>query len=834
MILTSSGLLDRIEFSRIDATRKLDTESRSKNGQFFTQSSVATFMASMFSKRPETLNIIDAGAGVGSLSVALVAKVCEWEKKPKLVTITAYEIESALIEYLRSTLEECRTLCEQEGIKCRYEILEEDFIASAVNMLRERESFFSQEEKNFNCAILNPPYHKMNSNSQERDLLRSVGIETTNFYTAFLWLITKILEMGGEMVAITPRSFCNGSYFKVFRQDFLKTMAIQQIHVFDSRKEAFSEDDVLQENVIIHAIKDLKLMKKKLVISSSVSPSDDGMTIKEVEYCQLVNPQDPDLFIHIISDELDYHINEQIHNLGTNLNELDLTVSTGRVVDFRVKHLLRRETEGEIIPLIYPNNFVQGFVEWPNKNIKKPHLLASIQGVEDLTVSTGVYVLVKRFSSKEEKKRIVAAIFNPQTVLAERIGFENHLNYYHRNGSGLPINLAKGLAAFLNSTLVDQYFRQFSGHTQVNASDLRKIPYPSEEKLLALGFKIGSIWPKQEELDDIVKKELNLMSTDSQKFDPVQAKKRIEEALNILKILKLPRMQLNDRSALTLLALLDMKADNLWKDASNPMYGITEMMDYFKEHFGITYAPNTRETVRRQTVHQFIQVGLLLVNPDDSERPVNSPHTRYQIEPSALKLIQTYGTEDWDKNLKAYLNSVETLKRLSAKEREMTLLPVKLPNGEKITLSGGGQNVLIKKIIEEFCPRFTPDGVVVYIGDAGDKLRGYELTYLKELGIEMDKHGKMPDVIIHYTQKNWLILVEAVTSHGPIDIKRQNELKELFQESKAGLVFVTAFETRKALVKFLPEIAWETDVWIAEAPSHIIHFNGERFLGPYE
>lgn len=383
----------------------------------------------MFSKRPETLNIIDAGAGVGSLSVALVAKVCEWDKKPKLVTITAYEIESALIEYLRSTLEECRILCEQEGIKCRYEIFEEDFIASAVNVLRERESFFSQEEKSFNCAILNPPYHKMSSNSQERFLLRSVGIETTNFYTAFLWLITKILEIGGEMVAITPRSFCNGSYFKVFRQDFLKTMAIQQIHVFDSRKEAFSEDNVLQENVIIHAIKDLKSMKKKLVISSSLSPSDDGMTIKEVEYCQLVNPKDPDLFIHIISDELDYHINEQIHNFDTNLEELGLTVSTGRVVDFRVKHLLRRETEGEIIPLIYPNNFVEGFVEWPNKNRKKLHLLASIQGVEDLVVPAGVYVLVKRFSSKEEKKRIVAAIFNPQTVLAERIGFENHLNY---------------------------------------------------------------------------------------------------------------------------------------------------------------------------------------------------------------------------------------------------------------------------------------------------------------------------------------------------------------------------------------------------------------------
>lgn len=832
MILTSSGLFDRIEFFRIDVTRKLDTESRAQNGQFFTPSPVATFMASMFSKRPEVLNIIDAGAGIGSLSAALVSKICEWEKKPEVLTIAAYEIEPILIEYLRSTLEECRIVCEQEGIQFGYEIIQKDFIASAVEILRERESFFGQQEKSFNCAILNPPYHKMSSESEDRLLLRSVGIETSNFYTAFLWLIVKLLEAGGEMVAITPRSFCNGSYFKVFRQDFLKTMAIQQVHVFDSRKEAFSEDDVLQENIIIHAIKDSKLRNKKVVISSSVGPADDGMTIKEVEYSQLVNPKDPDLFIHIISDELDYRINEQIHDFDTNLEQLGLTVSTGRVVDFRVRHLLRSKIEGEVIPLIYPGNFLQGFIEWPSKNIKKPHLLVAIQGVEELVVVAGVYVLVKRFSAKEEKRRIVAVIFDPQKVSVKRIGFENHLNYYHRNGGGLPFDLAKGLSAFLNSTLVDQYFRQFSGHTQVNASDLRKIPYPSEEKLLALGAKIRDTWPNQEELDQIVKEELSLM--DSQNFDPIQAKKKIEEALNILRALKLPRMQLNDRSALTLLALLDIKADSLWKDASNPLRGITEMMDYFKEHFGVTYAPNTRETVRRQTVHQFVQVGLLLENPDDPERPVNSPHTRYQIEPTALKLVQTYGAKEWDKNLETYLNSVDTLKRLSAKEREMTLIPVKLPNGEEITLSGGGQNVLIKKIIEEFCPRFTPGGIVVYVGDAGDKMRGYELSYLKELGVEMDKHGKMPDVIIHFTQKNWLVLIEAVTSHGPIDIKRHNELKELFEGSKAGLVFVTAFETRKAMVKFLSEIAWETDVWVGEAPSHIIHFNGERFLGPYE
>jgi BsuBI/PstI restriction endonuclease C-terminus. len=162
----------------------------------------------------------------------------------------------------------------------------------------------------------------------------------------------------------------------------------------------------------------------------------------------------------------------------------------------------------------------------------------------------------------------------------------------------------------------------------------------------------------------------------------------------------------------------------------------------------------------------------------------------------------------------------------------MALIPVKLPNGREVRITAGGQNALIKQIIEEFCPRFTPGGLVIYVGDVGDKFRVYEQDYLASLGIIVDEHGKMPDVVVYLENKNWLVLIEAVTSHGPIDIKRHNELRDLFRDSKASLVFVTAFPTRKVMMKYLQEIAWETEVWVAEAPSHLIHFNGERFLGP--
>ena len=312
------------------------------------------------------------------------------------------------------------------------------------------------------------------------------------------------------------------------------------------------------------------------------------------------------------------------------------------------------------------------------------------------------------------------------------------------------------------------------------------------------------------------------------------AAKRVAEALGILKALNVPREQQNERSALTLLALLGLTPRKPWSEAGTPLLGITEMMTIFRDKFGKKYAPNTRETVRRFTVHQFVQMGLVLANPDDPHRPVNSPDNRYQVAPTLLKLAQTYGSTAWDYSLTRFLETGEALHRLQPQERDMALIPVKLPDGSRLSLTAGGQNELMKKIIEEFCPRFTPAGVLVYVGDTGDKHRHVETGYLERLGVHIDEHGKMPDAVVHLVEKNWLVLIEAVTSHGPIGMKRHNELKALFGPARAGLVFVTAFLTRRAMTKYLADIAWETEVWIAEAPSHVIHFNGERFLGPYE
>ena len=310
--------------------------------------------------------------------------------------------------------------------------------------------------------------------------------------------------------------------------------------------------------------------------------------------------------------------------------------------------------------------------------------------------------------------------------------------------------------------------------------------------------------------------------------------KHIAEANQILVSLGLPRAQQNDRSALCLLALLNLTSRKKWARAEDPLMGITPIMDWAREQYRKEYAPNTRETFRRQTMHQFVDAGIAVYNPDMPDRPVNSPKAVYQIEPETLNLLRSFGTKAWHDKLANYLSRRETLAAKYAKEREQNRIPVKIAKDKKISLSPGEHSKLIRAIIEEFGPRFAPGSVLIYAGDTGDKWGYFDVPLLASLGTNVDSHGKMPDVVLYYSDRNWLLLVEVVTSHGPVDGKRHTELAHLFAEAKAGLVYVTAFPSRAVMARYLGDIAWETEVWVAEAPSHLIHFDGERFLGPYD
>lgn len=310
-------------------------------------------------------------------------------------------------------------------------------------------------------------------------------------------------------------------------------------------------------------------------------------------------------------------------------------------------------------------------------------------------------------------------------------------------------------------------------------------------------------------------------------------KKKVTEALSILVDLGMPRAQLNERSALALLALLDLTPGKEWSKAQDPLIGITPIMDWARKHYNKRYAPNTRETVRRQTMHQFVQAGIALYNPDQPGRPVNSPHAVYRIEPGCLYVLRSFGSKNYKKRLAAYLVKRETLADQYAKPREMKKVPIRVAAGQQVRLSPGEHSELIRALWEEFGPRYVPGGQLVYAGDTGGKWGYFDRELLASLGISPDDHGKMPDVVIYDPKRNWLILAEAVTSHGPVDAKRHQELYAIFHHCKAGLVFVSAFPNRRVFTKYLQAISWETEVWVADNPTHLIHFNGTRFLGPY-
>ena len=683
-----SYITDSTDINRIHFCSKLSLKQRSELGQFLTPAVVARLMVGQFNNLSGHINLLDPGAGVGSLTAAFVERLLTNSHQVESLFITAYEVEASFIPSLEECLNQCCQALKNRGIKAGYCLRNESFIGSITeNNL----PLFNTYIQNFTHAILNPPYKKISSKSIEKKILSNLGIETVNLYSAFVWLSILQLSQNGEIVAITPRSFCNGSYFRPFRKVFLEKMALQNIHIFASRSLAFAEDNILQENIIFHATK-TEIKPKFIQMSiNSEQELDDFSEMRLVLYNQVIEINDPEMFIHILTNSLEDALKVQMDKFPSTLEELSLEISTGPVVDFRLKSSLRNSLDDQTVPLIYPESIKPGKVLFPPTKPKKSIAIEKNQETQKWLIPSGCYIVVKRFSAKEEKRRIVAAVSYPMDSSA--LGIENHLNYYHAKGKGINTDLAKGLTAFLNSTLFDQYFRLFSGNTQVNATDLRKIKYPCKNDLIKLGTQIHESAFDQDQIDQLVHQNLSIMS---ETINTIQASKRIQEALTILKEISAPKEQQNERSALCLLALADIRPETSWNQATTPKRRITEMMDWFRDFYGKQYAPNTRETVRRQTMHQFVQMGLVVENPDQPERPINSPKWCYQLQQQALALIKSYGSDQWEESRRNYTISVKNL--LQDRTRNIPTIPVSLPNGQAIYLSSGGQNMKLQSL----------------------------------------------------------------------------------------------------------------------------------------
>lgn len=308
---------------------------------------------------------------------------------------------------------------------------------------------------------------------------------------------------------------------------------------------------------------------------------------------------------------------------------------------------------------------------------------------------------------------------------------------------------------------------------------------------------------------------------------------KIEEAQSILKSLGLPPAQQNEMSALTLLALCGLKPDDSWKQAQRRSVTITkDIMAFVAREYGKQYAPNTRETFRRQVLHQFVQAGIADYNPDAPQLPTNSPRAHYAISEAAIAAVKAYGAKGWKSAVNKFIAQQGSLLTVYQKNRAAKLVPVRLPDGTTLKLSPGAHNQLQAAVIESFAPRYAPGAHLLYLGDTAKKNLRVDAERLAKLGISLGEHDKLPDVVFYDQKRGWLFLIEAVTSHGPMTPKRVVELEAMFAVSNASRVYVSAFPDLTEFRKHLKQIAWETEVWIAEIPEHLIHFNGDRFLGP--
>lgn len=488
--------IDSIDERRESISQLTPTKRKSELGQFMTPSVIGRFMSSMFRPlRGKSVVLLDPGSGIGSLTTEFVKRgVMEGVRS---LDCELWEIDSHLIPELRNTLRGCEELCETSHVKFVSTLRTDDFILSQNDL------FTTSSGHKFTHSILNPPYKKINSNSLHRSVLRSVGIESSNLYSGFVSLSIEMLDDGGELVGITPRSFCNGPYFRPFRELILRKTSITRVHLFGSRTDPFKGDDVLQENVIFHLVKGET--QGDVVISSSSDSSFSDLQERTVPFHEFCSPSDPESVFHLVREEDD---DDEMRDLmgvySHSLDDIGLSVSTGPVVDFRLRSSLREEEGENTVPLFYSFHFDDGRVRHPSPSPKKPQFIEVNDETERWLSLRGNYVLIRRLSSKEERRRVVPSVLLKTETKGELVGLENHLNFIHEKKKGLPKSLCIGLSIYLGSTFVDRWIRRFSGHTQVNSSDLRSLGYPSRKVLTEWGEKNTNLSLGQEEIDSIV------------------------------------------------------------------------------------------------------------------------------------------------------------------------------------------------------------------------------------------------------------------------------------------------------------------------------------------
>ena len=816
-----------------------------EHGQFLTPPSVARYMAKQLGQIQDGALLLEPAIGSGVLVCAVIERLIT-ENRPLEFSITAYEIDKELCEVSREVLKVASQEAEKKGIKIKWQVCQEDFVLACLPESEQPSLFESNEskQKDFSHIISNPPYFKLNVEDKRVKAVYGKLNGHTNIYSLFMALSAKLLIPQGKASFIVPRSFCSGVYFSEFRRDLLRDVTPYSLHVFQSRNDVFKGDAVLQENVIFSFEKLPQSQAHRywagnINISSSSNDKnlEEEVISRKVPFKYFLNDHDGLLLFRVPTGILDEQVLDAVDKWDGSLEKYGFQVSTGRVVPFRAKEFLKDKIKigNGTVPLLWMQNVKPYQVQYPLDKFDKPQ--AILANDPSLLLPNVNYILLRRFSAKEDKRRLVSAPFISEEFKFEQIGFENHLNVVFKKKGIFSTSEVIGLSAILNSAIVDRYFRIVNGNTQVNAAELRILPLPPLEVIKNIGEKLQQASDyEHEKVDSIIFSTLWESNLLTEEFPMIQETRitmgKIEQAQGILETIGLPTAQQNEISALTLLVLAQLSERSAWKDATNPMFRIHDILIEIKQKYGREYAENSRETVRRKVLHQFEQAGIVIRNADDPTRPTNSGLTNYMLSDAVLPVIRAYGTPKWKSRVKNFSDQQGRLLDVYRKAREQIKTPLKVADGKVYKLSPGRHNKLEVAIVEEFGPRFAPGAKLIYFGDTAKKTLILDEKVFSKLGIPISEHGKFPDVILYDTKKKWLFLIEAVTSHGPVSPKRHVELEKLFKKCKAGKIYVTAFLDFATYKKFANDIAWETEVWIAEMPSHMIHLNGDKFMGP--
>jgi len=490
---------DFADRSGIYYTQQVTTEHKKVNGQFFTPTPIARLLASFCDLSKTRIRILDPGCGTAILSCALIEHLLEIQKEIEQIDLVAYETDLELIPFSQKALDYLKEWLMNKGVQFNYALLKSDFVIDNASILRENQLQMLFEEtkkvdKDFDIIISNPPYFKLSKDDKRVIASQELVSGQPNIYSFFMGIAAKLLSENGELIFITPRSFASGNYFKAFRELFFNSVQIEKIHLFNSRKDTFNRDSVLQETVVIKAIREKTDPNKKVLVSSSAGIKDIfELKIKFFNSSELIDLNSKEKILHLPTSDKEENILNLVSTWENVLTDFNIKISTGPVVAFRALDFIQNNYENETVflaPLFWLNNVDKMILEWPKQLKEKGQFIRIDSSSRSLLIPNKNYILLRRFSTKDDKSRLIAAPYFCNYTKSDYIGVENKVNYIYRKDGHLNRNEVVGLCALLNSELFDTYFQIFNGNVNVSATELREMRFPPLNNIKEIGNKI--------------------------------------------------------------------------------------------------------------------------------------------------------------------------------------------------------------------------------------------------------------------------------------------------------------------------------------------------------